>query len=461
MTPSEFASRNFDSFLNQLKDLTRIPSCSWEGFDPVHLEESAQKVASLMLDSGLENVEILRIPGVHPYIYGDWLHAGNDKPTILLYAHHDVQPPMREELWKTPVYEPTIIGDRIYARGIADDKAGILVHLASVASWLKSDGKIPVNVKVIIEGEEEIGSAHLMQFLGQYSAKMQADVMVLADVGNYDTGIPSLTVSLRGLVTLQVEVKVMDHPLHSGLYGGPIPDPTLALSKILAGLVDDQGLLTIPELYKNVKPLTATEKAMMTSLGMTKSVFRDQAALEPTVDIFGEGYEILEKMWRQPSLVVNSIESGSRKAAGNVIMDSVWVKLGLRTSASISRDQALDLLKKRILELKPWNVSISFTEEKRGDYWMTDSSHPYFEAARQALVKGYGKEPVYIGSGGSIPFAGPFSEALGNVPALLTGIEDPYTNAHSENESLHLGDFKKAIISQIFLFEELARTGKV
>lgn len=460
MTADTYANDHFELFLDQLKTLARIPSCSWDGFDFVHLETSANQVADFMTESGLEHVEILRIPGVHPYIYGDWLHAGADKPTILLYAHHDVQPPMREELWKTPVYEPTIVGDRIYARGIADDKAGIMVHLASVASCLKSTGKIPVNVKVIIEGEEEIGSAHLMDFLKKYSAKVQADVMVLADVGNYDTGIPSLTISLRGLVTLQVELKVLDHPLHSGIYGGPIPDPTIALSKILAKLVDDNGNLDIPELNAMIKPLTPTERAMYKSLGMTQAILRDQATMEPGVEIFGDEDEILERMWRKPSLVINSIESGSRKSAGNVIMDSVWVKLGLRTVPNISRKSAIEHLKKRILELKPWNVSLTFTEEARGDYWMTDSDHPYFEATRIALKKGYDKDPVYVGSGGSIPFAGPFSEALGNVPALLTGIEDPYTNAHSENESLHLGDFKKAIISQIYLFEELAKIGK-
>lgn len=460
MTADTYANDHFELFLDQLKTLARIPSCSWDGFDFAHLEDSANQVADFMTESGLEHVEILRIPGVHPYIYGDWLHAGADKPTILLYAHHDVQPPMREELWKTPVYEPTIVGDRIYARGIADDKAGIMVHLASIASCLKSSGKIPVNVKVIIEGEEEIGSAHLMDFLKKYSAKVQADVMVLADVGNYDTGIPSLTISLRGLVTLQVELKVLDHPLHSGIYGGPIPDPTIALSKILAKLVDENGNLDIPELNAMIKPLTPTERAMYKSLGMTKAILRDQATMEPGVDIFGDEDEILERMWRKPSLVVNSIESGGRKSAGNVIMDSVWVKLGLRTVPNISREAAIEHLKKRILELKPWNVSLTFTEEARGDYWMTNSDHPYFEATRIALKKGYDKDPVYVGSGGSIPFAGPFSAALGNVPALLTGIEDPYTNAHSENESLHLGDFKKAIISQIYLFEELAKIGK-
>ncbi|NUQ81189.1 MAG: M20/M25/M40 family metallo-hydrolase [Bacteroidetes bacterium] len=461
MKPAIYADQHFDSFLNDLKTLARIPSCSWAGFDPVHLETSANEVASQMGKAGLEHIEILRLPGVHPYIYGDWLHAGSDKPTILLYAHHDVQPPMREELWKTPVYEPTVIGDRIYARGIADDKAGVVLHLASIASWLRTTGSLPVNVKVIIEGEEEIGSAHLQDFLKAYRDRLAADVMVLADVGNYDTGIPSMTVSLRGLVTLQVEVSSLDHPLHSGIYGGPVPDPVIALSKIIAGLVSEDGTLAIPELISKVRPLSQTERDMIGSLKMTPDLFREHAQVLEGVDVFGGGDEILEKLWRQPSLVVNSMVAGSRTSAGNVVLEKAWAKLGLRTVPDISREFALEALKKRITELAPWNVKISFIEEKRGNHWSTDIAHPYFDAARRALKSGYGREAVYIGSGGSIPFAGPFSEALGNIPALLTGIEDPYTNAHSENESLHLGDFRKAIISQVHLFDEISRLGRV
>lgn len=457
----ELLESSFEKYVDQLKDIAKIPSCSWEGFDPKFVVQSAEKTAELLKNAGLEHVELIKIGDAHPYVYADWLHAGVDKPTVLLYAHHDVQPPMRDELWKTPVYEPTQVGDRLFGRGVADDKAGILIHVASIDCLLKTTGKLPVNVKVIIEGEEEIGSSHLMDFLDQYKHKMAADVMILTDLSNYDTGIPSLTTSLRGLVTLEVELKVMDHPLHSGMYGGPIPDPVVALSKIISGLVDDNGKVAIPELHERVKPVSDVERKMYQSLKMSRKLFREQASLLDSTEIFGDNEEILIKMWREPSLVINSIESGSRKSAGNVIMDSVWTKIGLRIVPNIDREFAVEALKKKILSLAKWNVQISFKEDIRGSYWTTDIDHPYFEVARKALSKGYNAETVYMGSGGSIPFAAPFSEALGGIPALMVGVEDPYTNAHSENESLHLGDFKKAIKGQIFLFEDLGKAGKV
>lgn len=453
--------QSFDQYVNQLKELSAIPSCSWEGFDPKFVVQSAEKTAELLKNAGLENVEIIKLGDAHPYVYADWLHAGADKPTVLLYAHHDVQPPMRDELWKTPVYEPTQVGDRLFGRGVADDKAGILIHVASIDALLKTEKKLPVNVKVIIEGEEEIGSPHLMQFLDKYKKKMAADVMVLTDLGNYDTGIPSLTTSLRGLVTLEVELKVMDHPLHSGIYGGPIPDPVVTLAKIISGLVDDNGTLAIPEINEKIKPVTEEERKMYQSLGMNQDLFRKQSSMLPQTDILGENEEILIKLWRKPSLVINSIESGSRKSAGNVIMDSAWAKIGLRIVPNIDRDFAIETLKKKILSLVKWNVQVTFKDDIRGAYWTTDTDHPYFDVAKQALSKGYDAETVYMGSGGSIPFAGPFSDALGGIPALMVGVEDPYTNAHSENESLHLGDFRKAIKGQIYLFEDLGKKGKV
>lgn len=453
--------QSFDKYVNQLKELSAIPSCSWEGFDPKFVVQSAEKTAELLKNAGLENVEIIKLGDAHPYVYADWLHAGADKPTVLLYAHHDVQPPMRDELWKTPVYEPTQVGDRLFGRGVADDKAGILIHVASIDALLKTEKKLLVNVKVIIEGEEEIGSPHLMQFLDKYKKKMAADVMVLTDLGNYDTGIPSLTTSLRGLVTLEVELKVMDHPLHSGIYGGPIPDPVVTLAKIISGLVDDNGTLAIPEINEKIKPVTDEERKMYQSLGMNQDLFRKQSSMLPQTDILGENEEILIKLWRKPSLVINSIESGSRKSAGNVIMDSAWAKIGLRIVPNIDRDFAIEVLKKKILSLVKWNVQVTFKDDIRGAYWTTDTDHPYFDVAKQALSKGYDAETVYMGSGGSIPFAGPFSDALGGIPALMVGVEDPYTNAHSENESLHLGDFRKAIKGQIYLFEDLGKKGKV
>lgn len=453
---AQYAESHFNEFLEQLKTLSRIPSISFDGFDPKEVRRSAGAVAQLLKEEGLENVEILEVPGTHPYVYGDWLHAPG-KPTLLLYAHHDVQPPGREEVWKSPPFEPTERNGRLYGRGTADDKAGILVHTASIRSYLKTHGKLPVNVKVVIEGEEEIGSTHLEEFLTKYKSKLQGDAIVLTDCGNYDTGIPTITTALRGIVAMEVEVKVMDHPLHSGSWGGPGPDPVLALSKMLSGLVDENGKIAIPGIYEDVLPLTPAEKKSLDSLNYTDEEFKKQAEILPGVQIMGGAEPALKKMSRIPSLAINAIQAGSRKGVANIINDSAWCKIGIRTVPNMDSKKTEEALKQFLLSRAPWGVHVKITTEQSAPWWKTNPEGPAFTKAHAALSKAYGRETVYIGQGGSIPFVGPFAEVLGGAPALLVGVEDPYTNAHSENESLHLGDFKKAILGSIYLYEEFSK----
>ena len=455
----DHVENNFQKHLDMLCELTRIPSCSWKGYDPKFVEQSAEKTKEYFESVGLENVEVLKIPNTHPYVYADWLHAGEDKPTVLLYAHHDIQPPMREELWESPIHEPTIRGERIYARGIADDKAGIMIHVASTAAYLETLGKLPVNVKIIIEGEEEDGSNNLPAFLDQYSEKLRCHTMILTDCSNFDTGTPALTTSLRGLLALEVEVKTMKSPLHSGMFGGPIPDPITAMSKMIASLTDNEGRLDIPEIYEMVDYANEELKAEYERLPLDDESFKKQINMKNSAEIIGGEGTVCEKMWRLPSFAVNSIESGSRKLAGNVIMDSCWAKLGLRVVPNIDIKKAEELLKKKIKANLPWGLEIEINVEQGTGGWVTDIDHDYFRAARKALTDGYGKEAVYIGCGGTIPFVGPLSEKLGGIPALLVGIEDPYCNAHSENESLDLADFKKAIRAQVLMFQYLAEEG--
>jgi len=450
---------NQEKHLEDLFALTRIPGVSFDGFDPAEVERSAECTQKILKKAGLENVEILRIEGTHPYVYGDWLHKPG-APTVLLYAHHDVQPPLREELWKTPVFEPTIKNGRIFARGIADDKAGVIIHAASIASWLSTAGELPVNVKVIIEGEEEIGSLHLAHFLEKYKDKLVADCVVLTDCSNFDTGLPSLTTTLRGLISMEVEVTALDHPLHSGMWGGPIPDCIQGLAKILAKLSDENGKIAVPGLLDDVLAPTATELEDFQKLGLTDQVFREQAGLEAGAHLFSTGAGLLTSMWREPSIAVNSIQSGGKKIAGNVIMDSAWARIGLRLVPKMDHQKAMSILVDFIKAQCPWGLKVTVSPEQGANPWMTKPDHPVFEIAKKSLGLGYAREAVFIGCGGTIPFVDSFTRVLGDIPALLVGIEDPYTNAYSENESLGIADFHSSVRSQIHFFADLAEASK-
>lgn len=450
--PIQYAESHFNEFVEKLKTLVRIPSISFDGFPAEEVKRSAKAVAALLKEEGLENVEILEVPGGHPYVYGDWLHAPG-KPTLLLYAHHDVQPPGREEVWKSPAFEPTERDGRLYGRGTADDKAGVIVHTSAIHSYLKTHGKLPVNVKVLIEGEEEIGSTHLESFLTKYKQKLQGDVIILTDTGNFDTGIPTITTSLRGIVAMEVEVKVMDHPLHSGSWGGPGPDPVIALSKMISELVDSEGKIAIPGIYDDVLPLTKAEEQSIKQLNYTDNDFRKQAEILPSVKILGGSANALVKMSRIPSISVNAIQASSRKAVSNIINDSAWCKVGIRTVPNMDAKKTEKLLTDFLKSKAPWGVEVKITAEQSAPWWVTNPEGPAFKKAHDALTKAFGQECVYLGQGGSIPFVGPFAEVLGGAPALLIGVEDPYTNAHSENESVHLGDLKKSILAAIYLYE--------
>ncbi len=457
---ASYLQEKFPAFLDDLKALVRIPSVSFAGFPEGELDRSAQAVADLLRRRGLENVQILKMPGAHPYVYGERLRAPG-QPTLLLYAHHDVQPPGRTELWKTPPFEPTVLdgpaGSRLYGRGTADDKAGIVVHTSAIAAYLETVGELPVNVKVIVEGEEEIGSSHLTEFLKAYRSMMDADVLVLTDTGNFDCGIPALTIALRGMVGLEVEVRALNKTVHSGMWGGPIPDPAMALAKMLATLVDEQGQIAIPGVLDAVKPIVGQEARELAQIPYNEADFRLQAGLIPGAQLLKQGPSPVVQVWRLPSLTVNAIQASSRLHAGNIINDTAWAKVTVRLVPDMDPNLVLAQLKAHLQSQVPWGLEVQFKTEACNGPWATDGQGPAFEAAESALKQGYGTAPYKIGTGGSIPFVQPFADALGGVPALLIGVEDPYTNAHGENESLLLSDFKKACVSQVYLFQKLAQ----
>lgn len=456
-----YVDLNFENFLEDLKTLVRIPSVSFSGFPTQEVERSAEAVAALLKTRGLENVKILRLPGAHPYVYGEKLKAP-EKPTVLLYAHHDVQPPGREEFWETPPFEPVRKegpgGSRLYGRGAADDKAGIIVHTSAIAAYLHVLGDLPLNVKVVIEGEEEIGSSHLSQFLTSYQDELQADVLILTDTSNFDCGVPGLTVALRGLVGVEVEVRALNKTVHSGMWGGPLPDPAMALCKMLSTLVDKEGRIAIPGVLDQVKPISDQEAKELAKIPYNEAEYRKQSGILPGVPLMKCPYPIppVVQIWRLPSLTVNAIQASSRAQSGNIINDSAWAKVTIRLAPGMEPERVLKQLQEHLRKHLPWGLEIDFQVEACNGPWSTDAKGLAFEIAEKALTEGYGRPPYKMGSGGSIPFVKPFADALGGAPTLLIGVEDPYTNAHGENESVLIEDLKSAVKSQVILFAELA-----
>jgi len=450
--------------VEELKALARIPSVSFDGFDRARVRESAEAVCALFRKTGLDNVQLLEmsdVPGAHPYAYAEWLRAPG-RPTLLLYAHHDVQPAGEMSRWNSPPFEPTERpgpgGARLFGRGCADDKAGILVHVAAIDAWLKTAGALPVNVKLVIEGEEEAGSGSLGAFLAKHKKMLQADAIVLTDTCNFDTGLPSITTSLRGMVSAQVEVRALKQPVHSGMWGGPVPDAAMALSKILSKLSNDDGSIAIPGIYDRVRALTAAEKKSIAALPIDDQTFRKQAGMLEGTTLLG-GRHPYETNWRMPSLAINAIQASSRADARNILVESAWARVGIRVVADMDPQEVEEKLVAALKTDPPFGCQVEVKSEGAVGSWYTSTEAPAFRAALQALRDGYGKEPVAIGCGGSIPFVEPFARELGGAPALLIGVEDPYSNAHSEDESLSLGDFSKATKSAIRFYAELVKSG--
>ncbi len=440
-----------------LIELVRIPSVSADGYPAGEVRRSAERTAALLREAGLENVRLLEMPGQHPCVYGDWLHA-EGAPTLLVYGHHDVQPAGRVERWQSPPFEPVERDGRLFGRGAVDDKGTFVCHVAAVEAWLHSAGRLPLNLRFVIEGEEEIGSPGLDSFLARYGGTLAADVAVLADTGNFDVGHPALTYQLRGIAQVDVEVRCLERPVHSGFWGGPLPDAVRVLARLIASLEARDGSLAIPGLYRRVARTGGKQLRRIRALPFDEQKFRRSAAMRPGTRLVGEqSYSVWERLWTRPALTVIALEAQAIQGSSNQVLDAARARLSMRTVPDMDAAEAGRLLVKKLTARPPAGAVVKAKLTGTSQWWTTDPEGPAFEAARRALRAAYGREAAMIGAGGSIGFVQPFSDALGGVPCLLMGVEDPASAIHSENESVHLGDQVKAMRAAVHLYDELAR----
>ena len=440
-----------------LADLVEIPSVSAAGHDPEAVRASAERTAALLRDAGMKDVGLLEVPGAHPYVYGAWCEAGDDAPTVLCYAHHDVQPVGTPDRWNSPPFTPTERDGRLYGRGAADDKAGIMVHVAAVAAWLSERGSLPVNVKVIVEGEEEIGSPHLHDFLDAHADRLAADVIVLTDLTNWKVGWPGLTYSLRGMGEVYVTLASLAQPVHSGMWGGPIPDALTGMVRLLSSLHDETGRIAVDGFADDVRPMSDEERARLDALDADPDELRADARMLDGVTWIGDdGHGLLERLWMQPTITPIGMDVPDVTHASNTLLAEVRTKLSVRFAPGQDPDRAIGALIRHLEQHVPWGLRLTTEVGERNAAWTTEPGGPAWEAATEAMTAAYGRAPAALGVGGSIPFVQPFADAFGGVPCLLTGIEDPSTNAHGEDESLHLDDFIRACLAEAFLFAGLA-----
>jgi cysteinylglycine-S-conjugate dipeptidase len=454
----DWLNKNHEEIVQGLAALVAIQSISTDGEHLAEIDRTAKLTCDQMRQAGLHNVEVLKVGQSLPYAYGEWLEAPG-KPTVFLYAHHDVQPVNFVEQWQSDPWKLTRRNGRLFARGSADDKGAISAFLGAIAAFRKTGNTLPVNIKMVVEGEEEVGSKNLMKFFEVHRQKIKSDVIVVCDTENIEVGIPSITYSLRGIVAVQVDVNTAKIPVHSGMGGGGLPDAAIALSTILGRLYWDNGPLPIPGFYDQVRTLSDKERAAFNRLPFNGEKFRTEIGMVPTVRFAMEtGYNEYAQTWRRPAVTVIAQEASSIKGASNQVLPKASAIVSCRIVPDQKTDKVLADLTAFLKKDPPWGCEVTVTPNGPPvDWWMTDPNGPAFEAALSGMRAGFDHDPIAIGCGGSIGFVGPLSELFGGAPALLMGIEDPASNAHAPNESLHESDFKKLMSSLVRLFDNLGK----
>ena len=441
MTLHDAVQQVLPSVRADLERLVRIPSVSADPTAGPYLRDSAAEVAALLEAAGLPEVDVLTIPGGQPAVVAR-RPAPPGAPTVLLYAHHDVQPPGDRASWDTDPFQPTETSGRLYGRGAADDKAGIAVHLAA----LRAHGdQLPVGVTVLVEGEEEIGSPTLLPFLDTYSDRLAADVVVFADAVNWTIDVPSLTTSLRGGAGVMVELRTLDHAVHSGLFGGPVPDALTALCRLLATLHDEHGDVAVAGLHRGpADPVDLTEARLRADAGVLDGV-----------QLIGTG-SLTERLWAAPSITVIGLDAPATAAASNTLLPVARAKISLRVAPGDDADRACEALKAHLRAHAPWGAQVSVTSGGTAAPFTVRTGGHAYQAARQALSEAWGRPALDIGVGGSIPFVTAYAERFGDTEILITGVEDPDARAHGANESLHLLTFERACLAEALLLRDVS-----
>ena len=435
----------FPGVVDDLRALVRIPSVSAPAFDQAHVAASAQAVVELLRGVGLVDAEIVSAGGGAPAVLAHH-DAGDGAPHVVLYAHHDVQPPGAG--WSTDPFSPTLVGERLYGRGAADDKAGIMAHVGALRALRAVYGDdLPVSVTVFVEGEEEIGSPTFAAFLAAYGDRVAGDVIVVADSANWKVGIPALTTSLRGLVDLTVRLDVLDHAVHSGMFGGPVLDALTLMARLIATLHDDDGAVAVAGLVHG----------SAADLDFPEEMFREEAGVLDGVVLAGRG-SIQERVWAQPALSVIGIDAPSVAMASNTIAHTASAKLSLRIAPGQDPVAAEAALVAHLEANAPFGARVSITPGEKGDAFLAPATTPAMTTARLAFAAAWGTEPVDVGMGGSIPFIADLLELAPHAEILITGVEDPDSRAHSADESVHLGELQRAVLAEVLLLASLRRS---
>ncbi len=445
----EYISANQERYLKELANFLRIASISTDAGKKPEMQKAAEFVRGQIKKSGATRAEIFPTPG-HPVVYGERIQDSK-LPTVLIYGHYDVQPVDPLNLWETGPFDPHVRKGRLYARGSADDKGQMMIHFKSAEAYQATGEKLPVNLKFLIEGEEEIGSPNLEDFLRAHVEMLSCDAVVISDTTMFAKGVPSIAYGLRGLCYMQIDLVGPRQDLHSGSFGGPVANPAFVLAQILARLKDEKDRVTIPGFYDDVVEITDRERKEFASLPFDVEAYKRELGVRA---LSGEaGYTPLEQLWARPTLEINGLESGfTGEGAKTVLPSRAMAKVSMRLVPNQDYRKIEKLFEGYVKKLAPPTVKVKVTAMHGGKPWVAPLDHPALKAASTAVERGFGKRPVFQREGGSIPIVSTFEELLG-VPVVLMGIGLPDENAHAPNENLALENFYNGIRSSAYFFE--------